>query len=188
MQFFTHSERIKSDLELAFEDPKNWSQHVILREWVSIPLWCEFRGFIFQNKLTALCQYYHHVFFPQIIEKKAEILERINKFLQEVSPLLPKVLRKENGNVECSAVADFAVDLENNKMYIIELNPFRDYEGNGTSACMFDWKKDNDLLFGKIPFEFRVEEKKKEDLIHSTVKSVEWRELFAAVDKELEQK
>ena len=167
-------------------NPKEWNQHVILREWVSVPIWCEFRGFIYHNKLTALCQYYHHVFFPELIEKKALFLEKINSFLQQTQHLFPKVLREENGNLNCSVVADFAVDLEKGKTFIIELNPFRDYEGNGTSSCMFDWKTDDDLLFGRKPFEFWVEEKKKEDLIHSTVKSITWRELFSKVDKELE--
>eukprot|EP01091_Cochliopodium_minus_P010181 TRINITY_DN2651_c2_g1_i2.p1 TRINITY_DN2651_c2_g1~~TRINITY_DN2651_c2_g1_i2.p1 ORF type:complete len:365 (-),score=104.83 TRINITY_DN2651_c2_g1_i2:260-1354(-) len=185
LEFFKRSERIKTDLELALENEKEWSQHVILREWVTIPISNEFRGFIYQNKLTALCQYYHHVYFQNLIDKKDEYLKRVQKFFEEVKTLFPKVLSEKFGNKNCSAVVDFVVDFENDKCYIIELNPFRDYEGNGTSSCMFDWEKDKSLLFGESPFEFRMEKQKVDNLIHNQVKSVIWRDLFNKVDNEL---
>lgn len=35
-------------------------------------------------------------------------------------------------------VVDWAVDLNSDKVYIIEINPFGDYEGMGTSPAMFN--------------------------------------------------
>ena len=185
IEFFSKSERIKSDLELALENEKEWSQNVILREWVPLHIKNEFRGFVYKNNLTALCQYYHHVFFQDLSDKKQQYLNTIQKFFEQVKELFPKVLSSKFGNTNCSAVIDFVVDLEKDKCYIIELNPFRDYEGNGTSSCMYDWEKDRALLFGESPFEFKIEEKKIENLIQNVVKSVIWRELFIKVDKEL---
>jgi len=57
-------------------------------------------------------------------------------------------------------ICDFAFlgdDLQ--KMIIVELNQYRDYEGNATNAELFDWVKDDKILTGKAPMEFRVLEK-----------------------------
>jgi hypothetical protein len=54
---------------------------------------------------------------------------------------------------------DFAFDMANDRVYVIEINPFGEYDGMGTSTCMFNKKKkeDADILFGRSKFEFRVE-------------------------------
>jgi len=39
---------------------------------------------------------------------------------------------------------------------MIEINPFNDYDGCGTSGAMFDWKADHKVIF-EGPFEFRLE-------------------------------
>jgi len=79
-------------------------------------------------------------------------LERliIEKFeqIKNIVPLEPKTY-----------VMDFAVDITNNRVYVIELNPFGEYEGMGTSTSMFDKIKDHEVLFGNGPWEFRIETK-----------------------------
>ena len=68
------SERILDDLDLALEHPESWSQKLVVREWVGVPLSHEFRylnqmleclclsvvirGFVFGGSLCALSQYY----------------------------------------------------------------------------------------------------------------------------------
>ena len=43
-------------------------------------------------------------------------------------------------------------------LFILELNPFNDYEGCGTDPGLFNWKADRELLDGHQPFEFRIRE------------------------------
>lgn len=87
---FLSSERINSDLELALEYPDKWSQHFVVRfvdlvfddllrhrQFVSIPIEFEFRGFVVNNQLRAMCQYYHWLFFPTLVENKAKLNEII---------------------------------------------------------------------------------------------------------------
>lgn len=54
---------------------------------------------------------------------------------------------------------DFAVDLPRQRVYIIELNPFGPPTGMGTGTVLFRSNVDHDLdvLFGRKPFEFRIE-------------------------------
>jgi len=73
IQIFTSSERIYDDLSLAFEEPDRWNQHFIFREFVEIPIEFEFRAFIVENQLKCMCQYYHIIFFPILVEKKRRI-------------------------------------------------------------------------------------------------------------------
>lgn len=71
-------------------------------------------------------------------------------------------------------VADFAV-LPDTTL-LIELNPFRDYEGNGTSSCMFDWQADRAILFGEAPFELRIVKEKSTNL--KSLVGNDWRTIF----------
>merc|ERR1712196_136920 len=73
-----------------------------------------------------------------------------------------------------SYVIDFAINLKNNKSYVIELNPYGNYDGMGTSTAMFDIKKDHAILFAPVnddktndisnTFEFRLEVTKLKDI------------------------
>ncbi len=51
--------------------------------------------------------------------------------------------------------------MEKKRVLVIEINPFNDYDGCGTSAALFDWKKDRKVL-DEGPFEFRIETGKTE--------------------------
>jgi len=73
-------------------------------------------------------------------------------------------------------------------VYIIELNPFGDYEGMGTSPSMFklhqnDGKMDRqgidrNLFFGDGAYEFRIEDKPLEEEVQWNMLGSPWRHLF----------
>lgn len=98
---------------------------------------------MYDNKLTAISQYYGQCYFEELVRDKQIYEKRIKEFFATIQPhlsFLPKY------------VVDFAV-LED-KVLVLELNPFHP----STSACLFDWAKDADLL-EKGPFEFRIHNK-----------------------------
>jgi len=53
-------------------------------------------------------------------------------------------------------IIDFAYLPKSDRIIIVELNPFRDFEGNATNAELFDWIKDEKILIGEAPLEFRI--------------------------------
>eukprot|EP00731_Ephydatia_muelleri_P012938 Em0007g248a len=70
------STRVGEDLDYAL-NPENDDFEkctcLVVRKWVDIPLWAEFRGFVWDGKLTSIGQYNHPVRFPQLIEHKERI-------------------------------------------------------------------------------------------------------------------
>lgn len=154
VEAFTTSDRVCEDdlvLALSFRN-KIWSQHIVLREWIEIPNFCELRGFVVDGKLTALSQYFVGVHFPELVAQKDHILKLV---LEEFSGMVDKIPLQPK---DC--VADFAVDLNSNRVYLIEFNPFGRPDGLGTGTALFDLKgsdHDRKVLFGELPFEFRVQ-------------------------------
>jgi len=152
LECFLTSDRVcEDDIPLALSFPHNWSQHIVLREWVDIPTQGEIRGFVFDGKLTALSQYFTGGFFPELVATKDSVLRLIQDFFETIRPHI-KVTPPEY-------VMDLAVNLEQKKVWLIELNPFGRPNGLGTGTCLFKNNKPEDLavLFGEAPFEFRVE-------------------------------
>eukprot|EP00823_Brevimastigomonas_motovehiculus_P005894 TRINITY_DN4572_c0_g1_i1.p1 TRINITY_DN4572_c0_g1~~TRINITY_DN4572_c0_g1_i1.p1 ORF type:complete len:385 (+),score=50.97 TRINITY_DN4572_c0_g1_i1:80-1234(+) len=149
LDLFIQSERIYEDLELAHERAKAWSQKIVIRKWVNVPIAHEIRAFVVNNRLTCMCQYYHYCYFPSLDKNKEKIQSLILDCFDTVSKLVP-ISPKEY-------VMDFAVDLDNNRCWVIEINPFGEFAGMGTSPAMFDLVQDHDTLFGKAKFEFRIE-------------------------------
>lgn len=187
-----NSERILDDLDLALEHSKvSWNQHIVVRQWIQCPLQREFRGFVFRARLTALSQYYVPCFFPELQQHdwRQRVLQEIEVFFKQVVDCLPL----DNANQCC--VVDFCVldhDDDNNKKkklkcYLIEVNPFNDYEGCGTSASLFDWKKDSSLLRGEEnnnnenKIHFRWQEKKEDNILQLV--GTAWRDEFKSVTK-----
>jgi hypothetical protein len=153
LEAFLTSDRVcEDDLPLALEFPNLWSQHIVIRQWMNIPTFCEFRGFVIANKLTGLSQYFSGAFFPELVENKDRILELIIEFFERV---------KSHVALEpAEYVVDFAVELEQERVYVIELNPFGPPDGMGTGTPLFSLANaaDRAILFGDAPFEFRIEE------------------------------
>eukprot|EP00028_Trichosphaerium_sp_Am-I-7-wt_P005107 CAMPEP_0168531888 /NCGR_PEP_ID=MMETSP0405-20121227/15805_1 /TAXON_ID=498012 /ORGANISM="Trichosphaerium sp, Strain Am-I-7 wt" /LENGTH=181 /DNA_ID=CAMNT_0008556955 /DNA_START=75 /DNA_END=620 /DNA_ORIENTATION=+ len=146
-----NSERIYEDLTLAFEHPDKWSQKIVLREFVDVPIEYEYRGFVVDGKLTCMCQYYHFAYFEHLHKDKDKIEKMVTEFFDSLKDKVPLT--------EKTYVIDFAMDLPNNKVYLIEINPFGKYIGMGTSTAMFDMQKDEAILFGRAGWEFRMETK-----------------------------
>eukprot|EP01117_Protostelium_nocturnum_P008561 TRINITY_DN3076_c0_g1_i1.p1 TRINITY_DN3076_c0_g1~~TRINITY_DN3076_c0_g1_i1.p1 ORF type:complete len:391 (-),score=115.60 TRINITY_DN3076_c0_g1_i1:602-1774(-) len=144
------SDRVAADLsrDVQFGE-KHFDMKLIVREWLNEMYekpQMEFRCFVHKTKLNAITQYFSVVHFPELVEKKEEILNRmINFFRDEVQPNL----------TQSSYVVDLFVST--NRIYIIELNPFH----NGAGGGLFSWSKNRDL-FMNGPLEFRIVNSEKE--------------------------
>jgi hypothetical protein len=103
---------------------------------------CEFRVFIYKNKMTAISQYevsydsYFHNIDP---EKVKLICENIKKWLE--SELLQEILIKIDTN---NVVVDIYIE-NDNTFNIIELNPFGYWLASGSS--LFNWLTDKEKLY-----------------------------------------
>jgi len=189
LDMFVQSERINSDLELALSYPNQWSQHFVVRKFVKIPIEYEFRAFVVDGKLKAMCQYYHYIYFP-ILQMHKLLLQKL--IFETFEKMHEKIPFKDK-----TYVVDWAVDLPNEKVYIIELNPFGDYEGMGTSPCMFNLHhdiikmdrlgSDRKIFFGESTgpkstissgFEFRIEEHERSEHELATLLHGPWKQLF----------
>jgi len=141
------SRRIWQDIEVSL-DSKQFDLKVVIREWVVIPNEYEFRGFVYNRELTAISSYNRSVFWPQLPPIKAELEQRMKEYW--------KVVKNKISPHLSNFVIDFAFTEDMSKIFIVELNPFYDFEGNSTNAELFDWYKDDEILTGKKPFEFRM--------------------------------
>jgi hypothetical protein len=151
IECFGKSERVcEDDIPLALSFPAKWSQHIVLRPWLAIPTEHEFRAFVFDGKLTGLCQYFSSVHFPGLVEKKAKIESLVIDFFSQIQSQIPIS--------PAEYVMDLAVDVDAQVVHIIEFNPFGAPDGMGTGTVMFnlDVEQDRSVLFGEAPFEFRV--------------------------------
>ena len=135
------SDRIQGDLQhcLDISEPMN----LIIREFVSFPVKNEFRGFVYKEKFTALTQYNNLAYFPEHLEIKSEIEQKMKEFIEGMKYVM-----------ECF-ILDLVID-DKGKVWVVEINPFGELAG----ACLFSWSKDRDVLMGKKPFEFRIVEEK----------------------------
>jgi len=154
LDLLLRSQRIYEDLKLGIkkyeQDIKNkettFDIQIIVRQWVTVPISGEFRGFVYAKELTALSQYFDSCYFPELIKNESKILSRIQEFFTKIKKSIPL----------SNYIIDFALTSEN--IYIIELNPF----APTTDACLFTWTQDEDILHGKAPFNYRyVQEPKK---------------------------
>jgi len=154
LELLLRSQRIYEDLKLGIkkyeQDIKNkettFDIQIIVRQWVTVPISGEFRGFVYAKELTALSQYFDSCYFPELIKNESKILSRIQEFFTKIKASIPL----------SNYIIDFALTSEN--IYIIELNPF----APTTDACLFTWTQDEDILHGKAPFNYRyVQEPKK---------------------------
>eukprot|EP00007_Cunea_sp_BSH-02190019_P001082 CAMPEP_0174235266 /NCGR_PEP_ID=MMETSP0417-20130205/4772_1 /TAXON_ID=242541 /ORGANISM="Mayorella sp, Strain BSH-02190019" /LENGTH=348 /DNA_ID=CAMNT_0015313751 /DNA_START=167 /DNA_END=1210 /DNA_ORIENTATION=+ len=145
LSLLSRSERICTDLELALERPVEWTQKIVIREWMCIPLQFEFRGFVRERRLNALSQYYHKCFYQDVHENHELCRDLICDFYERIKDQIPIA----------SCICDFVVDLDQKRVLIVELNPF---DPLGTDAAMFNWKTDHEVMFNG-PFEFRWESK-----------------------------
>ncbi len=71
IEAFVTSERVcEDDLPLALSFGKEWSQHIVLRQFEVIKPEFEIRAFVFGGKLTAASQYFSLVHLPLLVANK----------------------------------------------------------------------------------------------------------------------
>ena len=117
--------------ERLFLDLKDWLNHggreqMILRKWDdSLCSDKEFRAFIQNNELKAVCQDERFALFQDLVDNKDLYEKLINDYFKKALQPLMKIP---------NYIADFAI-LKNNEVKLIEFSPFL----RCTSACLFRW-------------------------------------------------
>jgi hypothetical protein len=152
MQTLVHSNRVCTDeIPLVLEHLAEWKEQIVLRRWRDLPVKFEMRGFVFGGRLTGLAQYYNEVVCPEVVRAKEEIAKLCLDCAERAIPRIPITPQEY--------CIDFIVDLERGEALIVEINPFGEPDGLGTGCILFDplVKEDADVLFGRKPFEFRIE-------------------------------
>ena len=138
------SERVYEDLSLALKNA--YCPHLVVREWVRLEPWQEFRCFVKGGELVGVSQYFYHDFFPEIAENHDGIQWAVKLFLDRIRAHLP--------------VADVVVDVfvkirrrgpeREHEVRLLEINPLCAY----TDPCLFNWSRDR---FEEFEFRFLTE-------------------------------
>lgn len=154
---FVISERIYQDMLLAIEAQDSsddlFKENFVLRPFIPIDVDMEFRGFVYEQRLTCLSQYNYLIYSPRLCQQKENILDKITSFFnQTVKPKL-------NQYKSSSYVIDFALtgneSIDSMKVWVIELNPFMET----TDGALFSWQSERNLLEGQTEPIFRITEK-----------------------------
>ena len=143
--------------ERLFLDLKDWMNHggreqMILRQWEDTL--CpdkEFRGFVQNNELKAICQDERFALFQDLVDNKLLYEKLINDYFNTTVKPLMKIP---------NYVIDFCI-IKNNEVKLIEFSPFL----RCTSACLFRWDVNHEEMLhgtGKLT----VREKESDALDH----------------------
>lgn len=161
--------RVAEDLMYAFEEKGEEDKPVslVIRAWDSrVTPQCEYRGFVWDGKLNCVGQYWHSLYFPQLVAIKDQVAKDLLEFFEaNVRDSLPVP----------TAMLDF-MWFGPGQVLLTEVNPLM--EGLGSfkgSTGLFDYYDDADVLTGKKPFEMRIrlEEEPRAQLISHM--SMDWR-------------
>ena len=147
------SDRVGEDLEYALEKGDNEFKKctcLILREWVDIPQWAEFRGFVWGGRLNAIGQYNHLVMFPQLNQHKARVRADLESFYAAIKDQIPLD----------RYIIDFAWTEE--RVYLIEVNPFDGELVFPASTGLWSWETDHEQMKNG-PLELRMRETMEEE-------------------------
>lgn len=167
--YLLDSHRVAEDLMYAFEEGKEtFNVAVVVRAWDSrVCPQCEFRGFVWDSKLNALGQYWHSLFFPELLPLKEQVAMDCLAFFDELKEHLPVP----------NAMLDL-VWLGPGQVLLIEINPLM--EGLGSfkgSTGLFDFYADRDVLTGVKPFEIRVRDQPEIRASLQSHMSTDWRRI-----------
>lgn len=137
------SERVQFDLKLDVRFPEEFSSAIIVRPWLpGMQLQSEFRGFVYQNQLVALSQYFTQCYFATLAEEMPQIVQLVTAFFTSI--VQPKLVELQD------YVVDFVV--VDKQVLLLEVNPYKETTGSG----LFDWQQDAAQLHGKLPFQYRI--------------------------------
>jgi gamma-glutamylcyclotransferase (GGCT)/AIG2-like uncharacterized protein YtfP len=131
MSLMLSSERLYSDLLdwIRFGEP----EQICLRIWESdLTLDNEFRVFVCNNRMTAISQYDHYTFYPDLSSKKDFLFNGIYDLWTTVHPYIGLP----------TYVIDIAYLPKKGTFVVIELSPFSPCTG---PAC-FHWQQDKSVL------------------------------------------
>ena len=172
VQLLASSTRVGEDLQYALEtgetngpiDPLQLSEtcSLVLREWVPIPLWAEFRGFVWGRKLTSVGQYNHPVVFPQLQSLVPLIQSDLETFYDSIKTQIP-IDRY---------IVDFAWTPE--QVYLVEINPFDGEIVFPASTGLWDWEKDKEQMMNG-PLELRIRTTEQDPLLLRNTTDPMWR-------------
>ena len=146
LKLFLSSNRVGEDLEYALEpgdDGFSGRISLVIREWIDIPLWAEFRGFVWKGALTAIGQYNFPVCFPKLVEQADAIKNDLKRFFDDVKGEIPLD----------HYIIDFA--WTKNKIYLVEVNPFDGELVFPASTGLWSWEKDREQMENG-PLELRI--------------------------------
>ena len=186
------SERVYEDLEYALRGPpENWSRDGMSLGGGATLAWnmklcarawdprlrpeSEFRGIVWGNKLTCLCQYFHPLYFPELVGKRVQIEADVKTIFKKTK--LTDAVHRLGGH----CIVDFAW-LGPGEVIVVELNPF-DGVCLGTfpaSTGLFLWDSPSDqaIMKGEAPFEFRLRENPLTDAALKAQCNPSWREII----------
>lgn len=153
LKLLLSSDRVGEDLEYALEPGDQDLEKrisLVVREWVDIPLWAEFRGFVWGGKLTSIGQYNHLVMFPELAEQAETIKAELVGFFEIV---------KDQISLD-RYIIDFAWTTD--RVYLVEVNPFDGELVFPASTGLWSWDDDRQQMMNG-PLELRIR-KAEEDL------------------------
>ena len=150
LEMFCKSERIYQDMLLAIQKEERFVENFIIREFVHIDVDMEFRGFVYDGRLTALSQYNYLIYSKRLEERKKEIELFIRNFFdRKVMPKLDKFIK--------NFIIDFALVNDGSECYVIEINPFLET----TDGALFSWQHEKSILESRDGFCFRIVDRSK---------------------------
>lgn len=134
---------------------------IVIKQWAPVPPSSEFRVFVVAAQVTAISQYYHHCYFPELKPRSGQLVTAI---VEEVEGMLAPALHRlattrnttsqnQGDDVSCPFPDRFIVDVSVQfstqsipKVELLEMNPF----AVTTSSCLFDWGTDAEVLLGSF--------------------------------------
>jgi hypothetical protein len=161
------STRVGEDLEYALvPDDAGFSERcsLVLRQWVDIPLWAEFRCFVWERKMTAIGQYNHPVVFKELMDD--DLVRKIKTDLEQFFE-----------RIKCDIPIDrYIIDMAwtTDRVYLVEINPFDGEIVFPASTGLWDWEKDRDQMM-QGPLDIRVRRDEVDPLVLKRSTDPIWR-------------
>lgn len=126
------SERVYQDLQLAIA--QNYQPTIVLRPWVDMPQWSEFRCFQKAGELTGISQYYHREFHPEVATNHSGIVWAIQKFHER---LFVPACHLQDVVFDVFVKRSASDNVRRYEVKLLEINPYWDL----TDPCLFNWNK-----------------------------------------------
>lgn len=173
------SARVAEDLATAYEEvspPATVS--LMVRGWDRrVRPQAEYRAFVWGGKLTALGQYWHSLYFPELQDPalREVIAADVAALFDQIASGLPV----PNAMLDILWLGDQEEGSGSARAMLVEVNPFM--EGLGSfagSTGLFCFYKDADVLQGRAPFQMRVREELKPVSALKAIMAADWRRLI----------